>query len=120
MKASISKRDLKLIERDAQALKDWEDGKTKEPKGFVTVRILLPPKPAEIKGLRRKLHLTQDGLARLLNTGVYAVRSWEQGQRTPDGPVSLLMRLILADPAVKKAAYRMQIKGLKDPSLRTA
>jgi putative transcriptional regulator len=104
MIAKMSKREIELIKRDIKDLKDFESGKIKELKGWLTVRVLLPPKPAQIKGLRKRLKLTQEGLARLLNSGVYAVRSWEQGQRVPDGPVTLLFQMIAKDAHVLKAA----------------
>jgi putative transcriptional regulator len=102
--SKMNKRELAGYLRDAQQLKDFEDGKIKTLKGWLTVRVLLPPKPAQIKGLRKRLKLTQEGLARLLNSGVYAVRSWEQGQRVPDGPAILLFQMIAKDPHVLKAA----------------
>lgn len=100
----LTARDRRLVHRDMLAWKDYVDGRTKEPKGFTTVRVLLPPKPAEIKGLRKRLKLTQDGLASLLNSGTHAVRSWEQGRRTPDGPVILLFQLISRDAHVLRVA----------------
>jgi DNA-binding transcriptional regulator YiaG len=101
-----SKRDLALIKEGMLAWKDYVDGKTAEPKGFTTYRVLLPPKPIEFKGFRKRLKLTQEGLARLLNAGTFAVRSWEQGRRTPDGPVTLLFRLLQDDPNIVKAAQK--------------
>lgn len=43
------------------------------------------PDAARIRQIRQRLDLSQQAFADLLNVSVAAVRSWEQGVRTPDG-----------------------------------
>lgn len=43
------------------------------------------PDAAHIRQIRQRLDLSQQAFADLLNVSVAAVRSWEQGVRTPDG-----------------------------------
>jgi DNA-binding transcriptional regulator YiaG len=66
-------------------------GRVKEPKGFIKRLVL---NPGFIKQVRHKLELTQREFARLLGVEVSAVESWEQGRRTPDGPVTAMITLL--------------------------
>lgn len=55
--------------------------------------------PAEVKDARKRLGLTQQGLADALGlTGEYAadtVRSWEKGRRPITGPAQVAIRLMM-------------------------
>jgi DNA-binding transcriptional regulator YiaG len=72
----------------------------------IDVRMLgeagLEPEPlrdlsaAEIKELREGFNLSQAAFARLLGTGVGAVRQWEQGGRHPAGTALKLLNLLQA------------------------
>lgn len=54
--------------------------------------------PDEIRTLRQKLGLSQHVFAGLLNASPSAVRAWEQGQRTPDGPTRRLLQVVQRSP----------------------
>jgi DNA-binding transcriptional regulator YiaG len=41
-------------------------------------------KPAQIRRIRTRLQLTQPEFANFLRTSVGTIRSWEQGNRTPN------------------------------------
>ena len=57
--------------------------------------------PAQVRRLRKKLDLTQEGLARQLDVAVRTVAGWEAGQNKP----SRMARKAL-DRATKKAKGR--------------
>ena len=58
--------------------------------GSKTTRLSFTPnivvRPGDIKALRKKLELSQQELALLLDVGVDTVRKWEQGRNKPEGP----------------------------------
>jgi putative transcriptional regulator len=74
-------------------------------KGKVTLKteeIELPPEApkytkARIKKIRKKLNVSQAVFARLLNTSLKTVQSWEIGNSTPGKPVCRLLQLIEND-----------------------
>jgi putative transcriptional regulator len=61
-------------------------------------RVPLPAKPDEVRELRKTLHFKREELAEVLGVSAEAVRSWELGKRTPDTPVSKLLRLLIKTP----------------------
>lgn len=57
-----------------------------------------------VKRIRERENLTQAEFARMFQISIGAVRDWEQGRRTPDGPAQVLLRVIASDPqAVRRA-----------------
>jgi len=50
--------------------------------------------PAEIRALRRRLGLTQAGLAHLLRLGANTVSRWEAGRNVQTGAMDVLLRLL--------------------------
>ena len=60
----------------------------------------------DVRGLRKKLRLTQEAFARDFGFSVSAVRHWEQGKRYPEKSAEILLRLIAEAPdLVRKHAY---------------
>jgi DNA-binding transcriptional regulator YiaG len=56
--------------------------------------------PADLREARKRLGLTQHGLAEALQmgpNGADRVREWEQGKREITGPASVAIRLLLKD-----------------------
>lgn len=54
--------------------------------------------PEEVKAARQKLGMTQTGMAvalELSGADSATVRSWENGRRTPSGPVRVAIKLML-------------------------
>jgi DNA-binding transcriptional regulator YiaG len=66
--------------------------------------------PREVKRLRKRLNLSQAGLARLLGCRANSVYRWEAGIHPPSEPHSRLMAL-----ALKIDAYRPDGTTLKNP-----
>ena len=50
--------------------------------------------PAEIKRVRLRTRTSQGVFAHHLNTSVYTVQKWEQGQKKPNGPSLKLLSLV--------------------------
>lgn len=65
-------------------------------------RYVLAPAPrydaAEVRAIRRRLDLSQEVFAELLNVSRGAVRAWEQGQRSPDGAARRLLEIVARQP----------------------
>jgi putative transcriptional regulator len=60
--------------------------------------------PFDIKGIRKKLKVSQDTFAHLIGVSISTLRNWEQGRRTPDGPARALLTVASKNPqAVWKA-----------------
>jgi len=60
--------------------------------------LCLPPvktyKPIQIKRLRLKYKASQAVFAAYLNTSLFTVQKWEQGQKKPNGPSLKLLNLV--------------------------
>ena len=61
-------------------------------------RVVLPPETIDVRAIREKLGLSQEGFARRYGFSVCSVRNWEQGRRRPEGPARILLRVIEANP----------------------
>ncbi len=71
-------------------------------KGRERTRALSRPAPKwtkkEIKKLREEIFkMSQPEFASLLNVKPPTIRSWEQGQREPDGPAARLLEILTGD-----------------------
>lgn len=66
-----------------------------------------PMAPQEIKAARKALKLTQREFATVFRVGLGTIRHWERGDRTPEGPAQVLLRVIQYEPdAVLRALKR--------------
>jgi putative transcriptional regulator len=59
-----------------------------------------PIRPAEIRRIRRTIHFSQREFASFLGASPGAVRSWEQGIRSPQGATLRLLAMAKRKPAV--------------------
>lgn len=57
--------------------------------------VKAPPKydAAAIRQLRERLRVSQEVFAQMMNVSLGAVRSWEQGDRTPSGAIQRLLHI---------------------------
>lgn len=68
--------------------------------------------PADVKGIREKLKVSQAEFALMIGVSVATLRNWEQARRTPDGPALALLRVAARNPrAVAEALHREPRKG---------
>jgi len=65
-----------------------------ERKGY---KVTLP-EAVDVRGLRKRLRLSQDRFAASFGLSVDAVRHWESGRRQPEAAARALLILIAADP----------------------
>lgn len=67
-----------------------------------TIDVELP----DIKAIRKHLNMTQQEFADVFGVNVHTLRNWEQGRRRPEGPASVLLRVIQREPeAVLRALH---------------
>lgn len=49
---------------------------------------------AELRAYRQKHNMTQEGLARMIDTSVFSVNRWETGKHFPNASVIKLMKIL--------------------------
>ena len=72
---------------------------------FLTAKTVeVPPAPAynadQVIAIRNRLELSQSVFAQALNVSVGTVRSWEQGEKPPQGPSRRLLEIAARSPHV--------------------
>ena len=64
----------------------------------------IPPAPAfsasQVVAIRTRLKLSQSLFAQALNVSAGTVRSWEQGEKPPQGPSRRLLEIVARSPEV--------------------
>jgi len=55
-------------------------------------------RPADIRGIRARLGLSQSEFALLIGVSVATLQNWEQGRRQPEGPARALLRIAAKNP----------------------
>ena len=84
----------KLFEEMAQGTAEARAYMEGERKGF---KVTLP-ESFDVRGLRKRLRLSQSRFAESFGLSVDAVRHWESGRRQPESAARALLILIAADP----------------------
>jgi DNA-binding transcriptional regulator YiaG len=76
------------------------------------VAVEPPPSltPADVRGIRESLGLSQPVFADFLGTSTSTVRSWEQGQKPPSSMARRFLGLIAADPPYWKSRFRSMVR----------
>jgi DNA-binding transcriptional regulator YiaG len=69
-----------------------------------------PLTPADVRGIRESLGLSQPVFADFLGTSTSTVRSWEQGQKPPSPMARRFLGLIAADPPYWKSRFRAMVR----------
>jgi putative transcriptional regulator len=67
------------------------------PKGMRVTTYKQPPN-VDVKGIRKKLHMTQAAFAEIFGFSINTVKHWESGQRCPEGPTRLFLTVIDRNP----------------------
>jgi putative transcriptional regulator len=52
----------------------------------------------DIKGVRKKLQVSQSEFALMIGVSRSTIQNWEQGRREPDGPAKALLRVAAKNP----------------------
>jgi putative transcriptional regulator len=67
-------------------------------------RLVYNPPLPDVKGLRKKLRMTQAEFAKHFGLSRRTIEQWEQGRAIPDRPARILLAVIESDPrAVERA-----------------
>lgn len=103
----------KLFEEMAQGTAEARAYMEGERKGF---KVTLP-ESVDVRGLRKKLHLSQGRFANAFGLSVDAVRHWETGRRTPEAAARALLTVIAHDPGLVMRALA-QAQSSKSNSAR--
>lgn len=86
---------FELLKEGLEEVLEYHRGNIKLRKKEVFIPDSPKPYPAkDIKKLRDRLGLTQDGLAKWLNISLNTVQSWEQGTRKPNHASLRLLELL--------------------------
>ena len=67
--------------------------------------------PEELKEARHSLGLSQDGMARAMNTPLSSYKQWEQGRRAMAGATVRCVELLLTYPRSAKALAKKPRKA---------
>ena len=54
----------------------------------------------DVRGLRNRFGLSQEGFARLIGISVGTLRNWEQGRRRPEGAARVLLEIVARSPEI--------------------
>ncbi|MCK6556815.1 transcriptional regulator [Candidatus Binatia bacterium] len=85
--------------QDALAFAQGKAGRRREHRVLVAPRV-------DVKGIRARLQMTQAEFANTFGFTLHAVRHWEQGTRTPEGPARVLLTVIAQEPGAVVRALR--------------
>ena len=55
-------------------------------------------KPIEVKGIRKRLHVSQTQFAHLIGVSAATLRNWEQGRTYPEGAARALLKIAARRP----------------------
>jgi putative transcriptional regulator len=84
----------KLFEEMAQGTTEARAYMEGERKGY---KVTLP-ETVDVRGLRKRLHLSQERFADSFGLSVDAIRHWESGRRQPEAAARALLTVIAYDP----------------------
>jgi DNA-binding transcriptional regulator YiaG len=93
-KDGVGEKEMRSVAADMKQAFAVDAGREKRLTRFTTFQVTVPPTADEVRALRSRLQLSQSGFAKVVNVGVRAVQSWEQGSRQPDGAAVTLLWLL--------------------------
>ena len=65
----------------------------------------------DIQEIRKRIKLSQNVFAKLLNVSSSSVRQWEQGKRTPSGSTKVLLELLKENPNILNHRIQSSVQG---------
>jgi putative transcriptional regulator len=88
----------RMIAEDPDTAPDMSDA------DLARARLIVPPGYVDVKAIRTRLGLSQTAFADRYGFRVRTVQEWKQGQRRPEGPARILLKIIERAPrAVERA-----------------
>jgi putative transcriptional regulator len=82
------------------ALRDIDKALAGKPSSYARIELPVPATKEEIKQARLAMHATQRDFAMTVGVSVQTVKSWESGDRSPEGPATKIIRMLRQRPAV--------------------
>lgn len=96
----MKKEDFDLLTESLQQALDYKRGDRKAARSVVRVIKVPEYKAADVVAIRRKLHLTQRGLANVVGVSPRTVEAWETGANVPSGSARHMLYLLGKDERV--------------------
>ena len=81
------------------AIRDVDRALAGKPSSYSRIDLPIPATSQEVKAARRAMHATQRVFAAAVGVSVQTVKSWESGDRKPEGPATKLIRLLRQEPS---------------------
>src|SRR5258708_3741269 len=95
----MSKRAFNKIMQGVEEARAYLEGTADKSRYRVHV-----PEKVDVKKIRRRLGLSQEGFAQTYGFALSAVRDWEQGRRRPERSARILLKIVEREPeAVTRA-----------------
>jgi len=95
----MKKNDFNVLLSSIKEAGKIKNGKMKPSRAF---SYSIP----DIKGIRQKLHVSQNEFAHMIGVSENTIQNWEQGRRKPEGPAIALLRVTENNPkAVLEALH---------------
>ena len=66
--------------------------------GQLSQAVVHPPKTTDVKAIRKQVGMTQTAFAAAFGISLSTLRHWERGDRTPRGPVRVLLHVAAREP----------------------
>ena len=95
------KKESSIVQSAREALR-WAKGE--DVPGIKVTTVTVPA--VDVRGLRRRLDLTQDEFATKFGFSRAVLRNWEQGRNQPDGAARVLLAVIDRHPEAVEDAIR--------------
>ncbi|MGI6689021.1 MAG: helix-turn-helix domain-containing protein [Christensenellales bacterium] len=96
----MKKEDFNLLTESLQQAIDYKRGNKKAARSMVRAINVPDYKAADIVAVRRKLNLTQRGLANAVGVSPRTVEAWEAGINQPSGSSRHMLYLLDKDECV--------------------
>jgi len=74
------------------------DDASKHARGEKSKVIVHKPETIDVKAIREKTGLSQQGFCAAFGVSLGTLRHWEQGLRSPRGPARVLLKVVDRDP----------------------
>ena len=74
------------------------DDAIKHARGEKSKVIVHKPETIDVKAIREKTGLSQQGFCAAFGVSLGTLRHWEQGLRSPRGPARVLLKVVDRDP----------------------
>lgn len=96
----MKNEDYELLTESLQQAIDYKQGNKKAARSTVLAIDVQDYNAADVVAVRRKLNLTQQGLANVVGVSTRTVEAWEAGRNKPNGSARHLLYLLGKDERI--------------------